>query len=417
MKEWSPVPVVAPPISQERRRWCARALAVAAGPALVGPVGVRGAERPPATGTEAVPSGRTLRVGPDSALKRIGDAARLAQEGDTVEIAAGQYPGDVAVWDKPGVRVRGIGGLVVVPAAGAALEGKATWIVRARNIVVENVALTGSRVPDRNGAGIRLEAGTLKVVNCRFNDNENGILTANSDDIELTVVASEFGGNGAGDGQSHNLYAGKIAKLAVAASYFHHARVGHLLKSRASRQYIFSNRFSDEADGTASYELECAGGGVAYVIGNIIQQGPRTENPTIVSFGTEGYAWPKNELYLVNNTLVDQRPSGGVFLRVRPGLQRLRVLNNLLFSPKSRLEEPVPGDYVANFGFSSRDVVDLDSLDVRLHRHSPLVGRGVDPGDADGVPLRMEYDYVHPLHTIPVPEGLLSPGAQQNVAA
>ena len=50
----------------------------------------------------------------------------------------------------------------------------------------------------------------------------------------------------------------------------------------------------------------------------------------MISFGAEGYRWPRNELFMVNNTLVDDLPRGGDFLRVYPGADRVLVHNNLL---------------------------------------------------------------------------------------
>jgi hypothetical protein len=81
----------------------------------------------------------------------------------------------------------------------------------------------------------------------------------------------------------------------VTGSYFHHADVGHLLKSRAARSHILYNRLTDETGGRASYELEFPNGGLAYVVGNVIEQAATTENETIISFGAEGYR-PRNEL-------------------------------------------------------------------------------------------------------------------------
>ena len=109
----------------------------------------------------------------------------------------------------------------------------------------------------------------------------------------------------------------------VTGSYFHHARVGHLLKTRAAESFILYNRLTDEARGRASYKLEFPSGGVAYVIGNIIHQNRQTENPNIISFGAEGYNWPHNELYLINNTLVDDLSEQGNFLRVKTGADRI----------------------------------------------------------------------------------------------
>ena len=271
---------------------------------------------------------------------------------------SGDYVRDVAMWNKSDLTIRGVGGPVRIIAGGASAEGKATWVVRGDRIVVENLTFIGSRVPDRNGAGIRLERGRLKVVDCAFLDNQNGILTANNADIELEIEGSEFGNNGAGDGQSHNLYAGAIGKLTVTGSYFHHANVGHLLKSRAERNFVSYNRLTDETEGRASYELEFPSGGLAYVLGNVIEQGAKTENWTIVSFGAEGYRSPGNELYLVNNTIVDDRRNPGTFLRVKGGADRVKAVNNLLFG-KGALDTAGPGEYRANFHARAGDSLPL----------------------------------------------------------
>lgn len=42
----------------------------------------------------------TLRVGSQEKIIRIAEAARLAKDGDTVEILPGEYRGDVAVWQQ-----------------------------------------------------------------------------------------------------------------------------------------------------------------------------------------------------------------------------------------------------------------------------------------------------------------------------
>ncbi|MBK6295861.1 MAG: hypothetical protein IPF55_17555 [Rhodoferax sp.] len=228
-----------------------------------------------------------VRVGPGQAIKSISVAAATAKDGDVIEVDAGEYRGDVAVWTKDNLTVRAVGGRVSLIAQGAAAEGKAIWVVRGGRMMVKGLDFSGARVRDKNGAGIRFESGTLTVSDCTFTNNENGILTGGNPKAELVVINSEFGHNGHGDGQSHNLYVGAIASLSVSGSYFHHAKVGHLLKTRAAVNHILYNRLTDETGGRASYELELPNGGLAYVIGNIIQQGSQTENPHLVSYGAE----------------------------------------------------------------------------------------------------------------------------------
>ena len=129
--------------------------------------------------------------------------------------------------------LRAVGGRVLLSAAGASAEGKAIWVIRGNNVLVEGFDFRDARVSARNGAGIRFETGSLTIRDCSFTNNEMGLLTSNDGGAELVVEGSEFAHNGAEGRHNHNLYVGSIRKLTVSGSYFHHARIGHLLKTRA----------------------------------------------------------------------------------------------------------------------------------------------------------------------------------------
>lgn len=372
-------------------------------------------------------SGRLIQVGPQRPLSSIAMAAVAARDGDTIEIDAGDYLGDVAIWTKNDLKIRAVGGRVRLLAGGQAAEGKAIWVIRSGSMLVEGIDFLGAKVADRNGAGIRFEKGRLLIRNCLFRDNENGILTAGDKTSELRIENSEFGHNGFGDGRSHNIYVGTIAKLTVTGSYFHHANVGHLLKSRAGENHIRYNRLTDETGGRASYELEFPNGGLAYVVGNIIQQGPQSENSIIISYGAEGYSWPKNELYLVNNTLVDDRPSNGIFLMVKPGAQRLVAQNNLLLGKggldlgeTERLGNAASvqsgGFFSHNLKLDRSDFAQASRYDYRLLPTSRAVGQTVAVGAASGIALTPRREYVHPRQTRAISNRTLQPGALQTLA-
>jgi hypothetical protein len=288
-----------------------------------------------------------IQVGPTRAIKTIATSAYSARAGAIIYVDSGTYTGDVAVWTQDNITVRATGGRVLLLAKGAAAESKAIWVVRAKGMQVEGFDFEGAATPDRNGAGIRFEKGSLLVRDCSFTGNENGLLASNDSQAELTIENSEFGYNGFGDGQSHNLYVGSIAKLTVSGSNFHHARVGHLLKSRAAVSYIVNTRLVDGNGGTASYELEFPNGGIATVVGNTIAQSTATENPILISFGAEGYKWPRNTINLENNTLVNPLGLRGVFLRVAPGADSIRAVNNRLVGA-GRLEFSGHGEYKNN---------------------------------------------------------------------
>jgi hypothetical protein len=367
-----------------------------------------GAARPQADGPT-----RILRVGPNQPTRTISAVAALARDGDTIEIEAGEYLGDVAVWKQNNLTIRGVGGRARLVASGASAETKAIWVVRGGAVTVENIEFTGARVPDRNGAGIRFEKGRLVIRNCRFIDNENGILTAGGD-AELDIENSEFGNNGAGDGYSHNLYVGPLRKLRVTGSYFHHAKVGHLLKSRAAENHILYNRLTDESGGRASYELEFPNGGIAYVIGNIVEQSSTTENPTIISFGAEGYKWPRNELYLINNTIDNNRLQSGNVLAVKPGAGTIRAFNNLLIG-KGPLNTGIDGVFVNNPNVDWGAFVLAARHDYRIKRDSPLQRTFKSPGTANDIDLAPAREYVHPAASRPLATMPTVPGARQTL--
>ncbi len=270
---------------------------------------------------------RTIRVGPNGDVRTIAEAAAAARDGDTVEVQAGTYRADVAVWLQGALTIRAVGGRAQLVADGAHAEGKAIWVIRNGDFTIEGFDFIGARVPDRNGAGIRFERGNLVVRDSRFLDNQMGLLTGNDASSRLMIERCEFSGPTDGDRWYHNLYVGLIDRLTVRDSWSHSARVGHLLKSRARENRIVGNRFVDDG-GNASYELEFPNGGIAHVVDNRIEQSARTRNRVIVSYGAEGYRWPTNELQMTGNTLVNHRDRPAVFVRAAVGAARAELVDN-----------------------------------------------------------------------------------------
>jgi hypothetical protein len=345
--------------------------------------------------TEARPGPRIIRVGNGQRLAKIADAARIARDGDTIEIEAGDYVGDVAVWTQPHLTIRGVNGRPRLIAGGASAEDKAIWVVRGEDITIENIEFVGARVADKNGAGIRFERGRLVIRNCRFEDNEDGIL-GGDDDSELEIHNSEFVRNGAGDGYSHNIYVGG-RRVLVHGNYISQSRVGHLLKSRARESQILYNRLSGES-GTSSYELEFPDGGIAVVIGNLIEQGPASENSTIVSYGSESLRWPRNELYLSHNTLVNDRPNDGVFVFARAGNASVVAVNNVSVGPGT-WNLQARADLHGNVALKRSNFADPGQFDYRLLLRSRAAGNAVGTDSLSPYSLRPTEEYVHPAKT------------------
>jgi hypothetical protein len=338
----------------------------------------------------------TRSVGPGKTYATPCAAIAAAQDGDVIEIdAAGIYAGDVCAIARSNLTLRGVNGRAHVDAAGKAFGGKGTWVIQGANTTVENVELSGAAVADKNGAGIRQEGAGLTVRNCFFHDNEDGILSGGAG--EIVIEGSEFAHNGNGDGYSHNMYIGHENKFTLRGSYSHHSKIGHLVKSRAQENHILYNRLMDEADGTSSYAIDLPNGGTSYVIGNLIQQGPMTDNATILAYGEEGTTNPKADLYVVNNTLVNDRGSG-TFLQLATTAMPAVVRNNV-FVGGGTLTNQASASLATNFTTGDPMLVDRAGFDYHLKAGSPCVDAGGPPGAAGAMSLAPLFQYVHPAQT------------------
>jgi Right handed beta helix region len=331
---------------------------------------------------------RTWRVGPDRELATPSAAAAVARDGDTVLIDPGPYSGDVATWTQDDLTLRGDAGRAHLRADGNDAQGKAIWVIAGDRTRVDRIEFSGAAVADRNGAGIRQEGTDLTVTRSWFHDNENGILTGADPESDVVITRSRFFRNGFGDGYSHNLYVGAVRSLTVSGSWLSAADTGHELKSRAARTTIVGNRISD-GDATASYSIDLPNGGASLVAGNLIIQGPRSENPAIVSYGAEGLTHPSRTLWVVNNTFVNQRASG-TFVALADGA-RAHLRNNLLVGPGD-LTSGAIADARRNRAVGVDGFVGPGAEDFRLLPGSPAVDRGA------AVPRRWRarWEYVAP---------------------
>jgi hypothetical protein len=347
----------------------------------------------------------TWQVGPGQTYTLPSQVSTLVGDGDTVNIEAGVYPTDVARWQANDLVLRGVGGFAHLESNGNAWGGKAIWVIQGNNTTVEWIEFSECTVPDQNGAGIRQEGLNLTVRHCYFHDNENGILAGEVHPSAMHIEHSEFGYNGYGDGYSHNLYIGNIDSLIFRFNYSHHANVGHELKSRAWVNVIEYNRFSNEATGTASRELDLPNGGQAYLIGNVVQQGPLGENSNMVGYGLEGLSNPgPHELYAINNTLVNEKTVGTHVHTPASGLL-FKAYGNILAGGGSFMAAwPSPVDTLANVRFTniaSAQFINAANYDYRIDESSPAHSAGYPAGLANsGYPLVAWYEYVHPTEGV-----------------
>jgi len=269
-----------------------------------------------------------LKVGPAQQYRRPSEAARVARDGALVEIHAGEYDGDVAVWRQNDLTLRGVGERPHLRAAGRAAEGKAIWVIKGDRVKVENLELSGATVASHNGAAIRAEGAGLTIRDCHFHHNEMGLLTNPSPDSVVVIEESEIDHNTTDTERhgrlGHNIYVHRARRFVLSNSHVHGARTGHQVKTRAQRNEIRDNSIRD-GDGAGSLLLDISEGGQAEVINNRFQQSAQAGNRTVIGFAGEARdrSAPDHALRVEGNSLVNE---GGAATFVRNHSSRPAIL-------------------------------------------------------------------------------------------
>jgi hypothetical protein len=337
--------------------------------------------------------------------------------------------------------IRGLGGQAQLEAGGKAAEGKAIWVIKGNNTTVENIGFSGCRVPDLNGAGIRLEGAGLTVRRSVFRHNEIGLQTGPNAQSDVLVERSAFDANTidydryAREGRTvnrdvdpgHNIYVGRVRSFTLRYSYVHGAAYGHNVKSRAARNLIAYNRIGDEQDGRASYDIDLPNGGWSLILGNTIQKGQHPENQVLVAYGAE-VTNADQPLYVVNNTLVNDHGAGIFITRRTPG--PTLIFNNIFAGGGTVMRggsatlrsnliverggiadmlkliggdkpRPATGALAGNLVARSAGFAAAPAYDYHLVAGSPAIDAGTDPGTVDGVSLVPVEEYRQPLGAEP----------------
>jgi len=205
-----------------------------------------------------------------------------------------------------------------VTLAGRACEGKAALVLRGTGAEIRGLTFTGITVPDGNGAGIRLEQGAPNVAHTRFENSQQGILTADDPASRIYITRSTFSGLGTCEnsaGCAHSLYVGNYGSLTVRESRFERGTGGHYLKARATEAVIEGNSFDDANGRTTNYMIDLPAGSRGRIADNWFVQGRDKENySAFIALGAEQVLHASDGLEVANNEA-----------RFVPGLSRSSV--------------------------------------------------------------------------------------------
>lgn len=347
----------------------------------------------------------TRSVGPGMAFPTPCSAIAGAANGDVIEIAGGNtYTGDVCTIFASNLTIRGVNGRPKIDAGGRNAGGKAIWVVAGNDVKIENVEMFGATVPDQNGAALRLEGTNFTLRGSFLHDNENGILSADNANSNILIETTEFGHNGFGTGFTHNIYLNRNASLTFRYNYSHDANVGHNLKSRALVNTISYNRFSSTppgqvgttASGQPSYEIDLPNAGTSYVIGNVIEQPAANQNPAMLAYGEEGASNPGQDLYVINNTFLNDHSSGGTFLFIGGGVTTPVLAQNNIFAGGGTFSTQSSTVDRNNYRSLAPAFVDRAAYNLTPAPGAPFIDAGAAPGvSASGIALTPTAQYRH----------------------
>lgn len=164
---------------------------------------------------------------------------------------------------------------------GMTCEGKAALVLRGAGARVDGIVFQNMRVPDGNGAGIRLEKSDLVISNSLFRNSEQGILTADDPAATLTIDRSTFSRLGRCDrglSCAHSVYTGLYGRVIVTRSRFEKGSGGHYLKSRAVTVDVRDNSFDDTQGAATNYLIDLPSGATGRIVNNLLVQGRDKEN-------------------------------------------------------------------------------------------------------------------------------------------
>jgi hypothetical protein len=352
-------------------------------------------------------------VGSGKAYSTVRAAVTASAAGDSILIYPGTYALDHFTSSKANLHFVGVGTPKPIMDGqkdqGNGIDnGKGIWTFTGGSggTTVDNIEFKNAANPTANGCGVRIDGGTpgaFTIKNSYFHDCQMEILAAPQtlliSNCELYhSTHTEIGCEAAPTCYEHCIYVntGYTESFTIQYSYVHQADTGNEVKSRAQNTYILYNRLADE-DAIPSYTIDIPDGGRSYIIGNVVEQGPNSSNSNIISYAAESAGNGNLDLYVVNNTIVNDK-STGTFINVRAGTTA-KVYNNIFYGS---------GNLMAGGSFTTASNIQTTSAgflspgppsyDYHLTPNTPstILGAGTAPGSSvTGYLLTPTFQYVY----------------------
>ncbi len=229
------------------------------------------------------------------------DACQITQSGSAqAPIVMKGAPGPRPVFDATGLDLSGSGS---TPRAIFQFTGASHW--RVSHLELKNASGSGA-----NGAAFRATAGSDDdvVSDNSIHDNQDGLMSDGSG--TFTITGNEIFHNGAGDGQSHNMYLDSDT-VRIVGNYIHDSNGGQNVKLRVHYAEVLYNLIFH----AGNYEMDLIQGSPltdepnsnVVLIGNVVVRNPMAANDgqTIV-YGSDNPSQTgrNGNFYAINNTFV-----------------------------------------------------------------------------------------------------------------
>ena len=157
--------------------------------------------------------------------------------------------------------------------------------------------------------------------------------------------------------------------------------------------------------------------GTSYVIGNVIEQPAANSNPNMLAYGEEGASNPAQDLYVVNNTFLNDAGSG-TFVMVGSGVTAPILLQNNLFAGPGTATNQSNASSKTNYAASAPGFVNRVAYDLHPTANALIIDAGSTPGTSpEGVSLVPVAQYAAVASGVSRPvSGALDIGAYETVS-